>query len=1102
MQDLQKMAIRDFSPGRFLRDEPTGTKVYDYTHILNESTAPRVDTSGYRMEVEHLPGTPHMTARLYHGKSKVGHVHSVTTSFKGKPAIEPHSELRENHRGKGLGQAMYEALYTHALHNGVKYVAGGSHTDAAGAVHEKLADTHGLGYGYSDSDVDPGMRSSYAYRLKSEMDMDKSESSAEVVLITAYNGAGELLVGKRNDNDRYTLPGGHIEPGESPEVAALRELFEETGLHAYSLSFLKDYTTSQGVRLHCFSAFVTGRPHGNNDPDREVTKWEFVDVKEGLPPKVFNNLHGPDPSTGENLVTQVFGLHKAELHDFDPNDVRLAKKDTGKKCPHGLKIFTVNGEYVRDHADSDYVQGGNPERYSWIPQGEIWIDATTPEDELPYVALHECDEANLMHSHHEGYEQAHDEAKELENKQRHGNPAEMAKAEHDDEVERMLDHPNQAEKTLALKLDSVSPRHVQLASLDPDPVVHQLAIDHPKFGAEQGLHLMEVDRDKGNHYPLAQQQLFLARHDRVEPYHLAALYRNAQTQDPVTFHTLATMIATHPKSPDTLLRAMYLDPQVPQDVRKLVLAHPDAPDDALDHAVSNAVLVPSAQAYELACQAVKHVKMSPGTLSKLAMHAADRGGVGMGIAEQGLEHHAGTPDLYDYLFQQARLKPSSGAARLLGAMMRGPASTPERAAQLAAGMPLGSLATALQGKDVRPEHLDRAVAYANSNGDQAALDSLGKHPAFGGRHLEQLMTKTEPLAKAIAHEDFKGIVGALTDEGPKLVDHTPDLTAHPESHGPEVEAYQNHVIGHEKNLKPIRGGAASLKSGISRKKIFSARVPGQNEPTKFMVKPYHERVIRRAAAHQKFPVQGWAEMTTQALFHAGEIGHLHQKVHVAEHDMGPGHEKEPALVVALAHNHKEAAAPGGTMYDDETNPDLRKIAMMDFLANNHDRHGGNLLYDQEKGGPLAVDHSRNFQYVSPRTGVSPPTIGGDAFRPYVDHSAVSGFAPLLDMKAYKGKLYDAQLQAIKDWEPTFDWWEKVGDKVRQTFHNRLTQIKDPEVRAHMKRNFDERASWLDDRAKHGISNFGIDWYRDPVRMYKPGELTDDEQEDLERRKAR
>ena len=45
-----------------------------------------------------------------------------------------------------------------------------------------------------------------------------------------FNDKGEVLLQRRGDTDKWGFPGGAIELGETPQMAAIRETKEETGL--------------------------------------------------------------------------------------------------------------------------------------------------------------------------------------------------------------------------------------------------------------------------------------------------------------------------------------------------------------------------------------------------------------------------------------------------------------------------------------------------------------------------------------------------------------------------------------------------------------------------------------------------------------------------------------------------------------------------------------------------------------------------------------------------------------------------------------------------------------------------------------------------------
>jgi ADP-ribose pyrophosphatase YjhB (NUDIX family) len=84
-----------------------------------------------------------------------------------------------------------------------------------------------------------------------------------------FDNEGRILLTRRADNGQWCLPGGGMEPGESPSEAAVREVKEETGLTVrvkrlvgvYSdpnqLVVYADGTKAQIVAIH-FEAEVTG----------------------------------------------------------------------------------------------------------------------------------------------------------------------------------------------------------------------------------------------------------------------------------------------------------------------------------------------------------------------------------------------------------------------------------------------------------------------------------------------------------------------------------------------------------------------------------------------------------------------------------------------------------------------------------------------------------------------------------------------------------------------------------------------------------------------------------------------------------------------------
>jgi len=129
---------------------------------------------------------------------------------------------------------------------------------------------------------------------------------------------GNLLMGRRRDNGRWTLPGGHLNDDEDHYDGAKRELFEEAGITVPDLQHLgtSDITTHTGklYTIHAFRCEGDYATSVKNDPDKEVVKWEWIDTKGGLPKEIMENLHSPKNSV----------LHKLGLQDdVDHPDYKL-----------------------------------------------------------------------------------------------------------------------------------------------------------------------------------------------------------------------------------------------------------------------------------------------------------------------------------------------------------------------------------------------------------------------------------------------------------------------------------------------------------------------------------------------------------------------------------------------------------------------------------------------------------------------------------------------------------------------------------------------------------------------------------------------------------
>jgi 8-oxo-dGTP pyrophosphatase MutT (NUDIX family) len=911
-------------------------------------------------------------------------------------------------------------------------------------------------------------------------DSSDSKATPEVSLIQVTNGSGHILFGKRNDNGLWTLPGGHLEEGEDPELGAIRELHEETGLVPKSLTFLRtvEPRVPGAPRIHCYTALCSGDAHSANDPDDECSEWEWVDVKGGIPSKIWNHLHGPPGDA--NVVREAFEMKKAEAIKGSFFEGEECLYDSADECPD-IDCSHNNLEKAESEA-SLLLQHPNPVERALA----LKLSTTTPRDVATAALDHDPIVWHQALVHPDGEHARGVVANSTRDlcgcplwAQHDALLADPSFPKHHVSAmyDAVLGDKDLDEQTRAARLDVIA-RHPSLqlkkhwghdkiygasdfsTPLAPTPTAaeHEETMPHLRhleaayqkhIAPENAPPPIKNDAEYHGYSPKVVYEVPVDGEEKtqrfmVKPYHESGDPRSgwAEASSQALYHAAGlghlhqkSFVAAHghgeSSRPVTVIHIENAEPVLGQ-TSKAVKAHPTSKEDARKIALMD-FLTNNGDRHDaniLARQdgsllAIDHgLTLVYGPYSvKPYSNFGTKSGID-NISPWDPYEHAETLKWWPQVAGDVR---RAFAERLR--LLKKPADKEQ----------------IHNGFEKRARWLDAAAKTALAGGQPDFDEPLEPTPG-----LQKTMADVplhEPALQGNEPQQFKG-------------SHVGFIGKHPEAANAGVEEFETHIA-----KSPNQVPAHRLEDGLEPKAVY------KGPQTKFLVKPYHSPFSQEA---------GWNELTSQALYHAAGLGHLHQNSHVTEH----GDEKTPGLVIHMGDDYKTLGQDyrennttppsqwrnksnepprGSRVSKTISNPEhlesLRRIALMDHLTASADRHSENLMVNND-GQPLVIDNSFAF---------------GNHHNQVYGHNEVDDLygSPDFDVNPLLGQKSLAWRIGGNPTPETWQWWDSKKPAIMKAFEDSAQHIPDAGHREALVRQMKNHVANIESLRKQGLYGHNV-----------------------------
>ena len=150
----------------------------------------------------------------------------------------------------------------------------------------------------------------------------RTQVSSGGVAFRAIDGRVEIALISVGERARWQLPKGIVDPGETPEATAVREVREEAGIDADLLAplevveywYVGDERGGGRVRFHKFVHFFLLRHRAGDvrDHDHEVNEARWVEITEAAAMLAFANERKVVEKAGA-MIAQKLGARNQRL---------------------------------------------------------------------------------------------------------------------------------------------------------------------------------------------------------------------------------------------------------------------------------------------------------------------------------------------------------------------------------------------------------------------------------------------------------------------------------------------------------------------------------------------------------------------------------------------------------------------------------------------------------------------------------------------------------------------------------------------------------------------------------------------------------------------